>query len=297
MPLTRQLVIFIAVLLSVTAEAAAQNQKPVPACSEKAFAALKELPKLQYECPDGLADSDNKILKLPRRLSAIRGVMRELAVFTNAVWWQTSIEELNACKTHGSAGELTDEEKENWRSGNYSFDLFGNSEIRLMQIPDPCYQTGFSGSNLFLLYRKDGKVFVTEVLDGHYSRVDNSVGIDFAVSNGRQIVEVSTSNSMPPSMIYYYFVIDPRTNKALPKNIFMRGNRLTNNIYSDMLMAEPKDLGLPASASELNIIVNHRLAPTFSAYEEDARGRIETNGRKLRRIVYRWNGQTYTRSR
>lgn len=297
MPLTRQVAILIAVLIAFAVDAAAQSEKSVPACSEKVFAALKELPKLEYACPDDPNDSDDKILKLPARLAAIRRIMKELAGFTNAAWWQASIDELNACKTHGSAGQLTDAEKESWKSGNYSFDLFGNNEMRLALINDPCYQTGYNGSNAFLLFRKQGQVFVSQVLNGHYSRVDNSVGVDFAIANGRQLIEVSTANSMPPSMIYYYFVLDPQTHKALPKNIFSDGNKLTNKIYSDMLMAEPKDLGLPASASELNIIVNGRLAPTFSAYEEDARGRIDANGRKLRRIVYRWNRRVYSRSR
>ena len=297
MPPTRPVAMLIAVLLSVAFEAAAQNKKPVPACSNKAFAALKELPKLEYDCPEGPIDSDTKILKLPERLAAIRELMQELAGFTKADWWRASIDEMNACKTHGSAGELTDEEKENWKRGDYSFDLFGNNEIRLMQIADPCYQTGFNGSNLFLLYGKGGKVFVTEVLDGHYSRVDNSVGIDFAIANGQRVIEVSTSNSMPPSMVYYYFTIDSATGKALPKNIFKEGNKFTNQIYSHMLLAEPKDVGLPANASELNIIVKGRLAPSFSAYEWDERGRIEASGRKFRRIVYRWNGKVYSRSR
>lgn len=297
MPLTRQLAILIAVLLAVAVEAAAQNQKPVPACSEKAFAAIKNLPKLEYECPEDPNDSDEKILKLPARLSAIRRVMKAFARFTNADWWQASIDELNACKTHGSAGQLTDEEKGNWRSGNYSFDLFGNNEMRLALITDPCYQTGYNGSNAFLLFRKQGKVFVSQVLNGHYSRADNSVGVEFAVANGQQLIEVMTANSMPPSMVYYYFVVDPKTNKALPKNIFREGNKLTNQIYSHMLLADPQDVGLPANATELNIIVNGRLAPSFSSYEEDERGRIEASGRKFRRVVYHWNGKFYARSR
>ena len=60
-----------------------------------------------------------------------------------------------------------------------------------------------------------------------------------------------------------------------------------------MLLSDLKDLGLPQSAGELKIIRRHRLAPSFSAYEEDERGRINDNGRKLRRIVYRWNGRFY----
>jgi len=294
MPLSRQVAILIAVLLAVAVDAVAQNEKPAPPCTEKAFAALKSLPKLEYECPEGLNDSDDKILKLTGRLSAIRGLMRELAGFTNADWWQASVDELNACQTHGSAGELTEEEKESWKRGNYSFDLFGNNQMRLALITDPCYQTGFNGSNAFLLYRKEGKDFVSQVLNGHYSRVDNSVGISFAMANGQQLIEVSTANSMPPSGLNYYFAIDPKTNKAVPTNLFMNGRKLTNQIWSAMLLSDPKDLGLPADAGELEVFRAGRLAPSFSAYEENEKGRIDDNGRRLRRLVYRWNGRFYS---
>ena len=42
-----------------------------------------------------------------------------------------------------------------------------------------------------------------------------------------------------------------------------------------MLLAEPRDLNLPAGANELNIIRNGKLAPRFSAYEEHERGPID----------------------
>jgi len=181
--------------------------------------------------------------------------------------------------------------------GEYRLSLLGNHDLRLMLLSDPCYQTGFGGANAFLLYRQSGRVFVTQLLNGYYSRVDNSVGIDFAKLNGRQIIEVSTANSMPPSLVYYYFEIDPGTNKAVPKKLFKDGNKLSNEVYSDMLMAEPQDLGLPKSAGELKVISNGRLAPSFSAYREDERGRIDAGGRKLRRFVFRWNGRFYWRAK
>ena len=287
--------IVIASLFAVTAVGA--REKRIPVCSERVFAATKPLPKLEYECPEGLQEWDEKILKLPARLAGLRGIEKRLGEFTNAAWWQAGVDELNACALHGSAGELTDEEKQKWKDGDYTITLMGNHEMRLALLDDPCYQPGYSGANAFLLYRKDGKVFVSQVLNGYYSRVDNSVGIDFAKLNGQQIVEVSTGNSMPPSMVFYYFVIDPVTNKALPKKIFKDGNKLTNQIYSDMLLAGPKDIGLPANASELNVIVNGRLAPSFSAFDQDDQGRIEASGRKFRRIIYRWNGKFYSRSR
>lgn len=285
-------------LLLFSATSVAQKRKPITTCKQSTFAAFKPLPKLAYECPEGLIESDDKILKVPERIAALRGIVKELEGFTHAAWWQAEVDDLNACKVHGSAGEFTDEEKDKWKSGDYSFDLFGNHQIRLALIPDPCYQTGYNGSNAFLLYRKDGKVFVSQVLNGYYSRVDNSVGIDVASLNGRQLaLEITTANSMPPSLRSYFFVIDPKTNQAVPKKIFKIGGKLTNEIYSAMLMNEPADVGLPKNAEALKIFSDNRLAQSFSAYEEDDRGKIDDNGRRLRRIVYRWNGRFYARTR
>lgn len=291
-------IVFPVLIVSLLAcDTFAQTEKRVPVCRVATFSAFKPLPKLEYECPDNPNDSDDAILQSPQRRRAIRSLMLSLERFTNAAWWQAGIDELNACQIHGRAGSLTNEEKEEWRSGDHSLDLFGNSELRLALIADPCYQTGYNGSNAFLLYRKDGRVYVSQLLNGYYSRIDNSVGIDFAKFKGEQIIEISTANNMPPSMVYYYFAIDPKTNKAVPKKIFKEGKKLTNEIYSDMLMEEPQYFGLPATATELNIIVKGSLAPSFSAYEESENGRLEFQGRKLRRIVYHWNGRFYARTR
>lgn len=291
------LAVILVLLANAASKCLAQQKKSIPVCSQAAFAAFKPLPKLEYDCPEGTNDYDDKILKLPVRIAAIRDVVRTLQSFTDPAWWRVDVDNLNACEVHAAAGALTDEEKEKWRQGDYQFSLLGNHEMRLVLLPDPCYQTGFSGANAFLLLRKNGAVYVTQVLNGYYSRVENSVGIDSARLNGRQIIEVSTANSFPPSLVSYYFEIDSRTNKALPKKLFQDGHKFTNEVYSAMLMADPKDLGLPQSAAELRVIVGERLAQSFSAYEESEHGRIDANGRKLRRVVYRWNGRFYLRTK
>ena len=268
------------------------QDKAVPVCSEKAFAALRPQPRLTYECSESLIDSDSRILRLPRRRAALARMVQTLRSFTNPVWWETSLAELNACELHGGAGELNEEEKSRWGTGDLFLWLFGDKQTRLVLIADPCYQTGFNGANAFVLHRRDGRVFVTQVLDGHYSRADNSVGINFADLKGQRIIEVTTGNSMPPSLVSYFFAID-RSGRATPKKLFRIDGRLTNEIYSAMLLSEPRDLNLPAGASELNIIRNRNLAPRFSAYEEHERGSIDANGRKLSRVVYRWNGRFY----
>jgi hypothetical protein len=272
------------------------QDKSVPLCSEKAFGAVRPQPKLAYECSESLIDSDSRILRLPRRRAALARVVQTLRSFTNHVWWETSLAELNACELHNGAGELNEEEKARWRTGDLFRWLFGDEQTRLVLIADPCYQTGFNGANAFVLHRRDGRVFVMQVLDGHYSRADNSVGINFANLQGQRIIEVTTGNSMPPSLVSYFFAID-RSGRATPKKIFRTEGHLTNEISSAMLLAEPRDLNLPAGASELNIIREGKLAPRFSAYEEHERGTIDANGRKLRRVVYRWNGRFYSRTK
>ena len=172
--------------------------------------------------------------------------------------------------------------------GEYVFWLFGNERIRLVLIPDPCYQTEYGGANAFMLYRNAGRVFVTQVLDGYFSRADNSVRLDFAKRNGQEIIEVSTwSGGLTPSLTNYYFVIDPRTNHAVPKNLFRGAHGPTNEISSAMLF------GATRAPEPLKIVRGQTLAPSFSIYIDDANGRIEDSGRTLTRKILHWNGTVY----
>jgi hypothetical protein len=280
-------------LLVVCAATVTAQRNPPAVCSQVAFAAYKRVPALEYECPDE-STSDEALMKLPARLAAIRMIEKVLGTFDNAAWWNADAEQLDYCEIHGRAGRLTSEEQQKLKDGDYDLKVFGNHQMRLIMLRDPCYATGYSGANGFLMYRREGKVFVTQVLDGYASRVANSVGIDFATSNGEQLIEISTANSFPPSLVSYYFAINPKTNHAVAKKIFKDDNKLTNEIYSDMLMGDPKDFGLPKDASELNIIRNGRLAPSFSAYEQDEHGKIDD---RLTRVIYRWNGKFYVKSR
>lgn len=290
--ITTRLFIVPLCLLSVSAsQALAQRNRPT-VCSQTAFAAYKPLPELEYDCPEPI-DSDEALMKLPARLAAIRLLEKVLETFDNAAWWNADAQELNYCEIHGKAGALAGEEKQKLKDGDYDLKVFGNHQMRLIMLRDPCYATEYSGANGFLLYHRGGRVFVSQVLNGYASRVANSVGIDFATMNNEQLIEISTANSFPPSVMAYYFAINPKTNHAVPKKVFKEDNQLTNEIYSDMLMGEPKDFGLPKDATELNIIRNGRLAPTFSAYEQDEHGKIDG---RLRRVIYRWNGKFYARS-
>lgn len=290
----RRLGVFTMALALANASGFAQTEKTGSVCPGTVFAARQQLPKLEYTCSETLTEWDDRILRLPRRRAALTRLITTLQSFTNPAWWEATVNELNACDLRGSPGELTEEDKD--RLSNYSLSLFGDRQTRLVLIADPCYQPGFNGSNAFLLHRKGGQVIVTQVLDGYYSRVDDSVGVKFATLHGQRVVEVTTGNSMPPSLVSYFFVID-RTGRSIPKKIFNISGHLTNEISSAMLLSEPKELNLPASATELNIIRNGKLARSFSAYEASERGPIQANSGKVRRHIYRWNGRFYSPAR
>jgi hypothetical protein len=171
------------------------------------------------------------------------------------------------------------------------FWLFGNDPIRLVLISDPCYQTGYGGSNGFLLYHDRGvardRVVVSQVLDGYFSRADNSVGLAVAKLGAEDIVEISTgSGGLNPYLTNYYFAIDPRSKRAIPKNLFIAEHGPTNQISSAMLLES-------GGTEPLKVLRGHALAPSFITYVDDEHGSIQDSGRRLKRQVLRWSGKLY----
>src|ERR1044072_555417 len=198
-------------------------------CKPPVLAALKPIPQLSYPCDDQLNDYDEKILKLPARLSAIKTLMSELSSFSDPTWWSTDIVDLGVCDYTKKPGPLTPDQRHSFLQGDYLFWLFGNDHIRLALIPDPCYQTEYGGANAFVLFRDRNRVIVTQVLDGYFSRADNSVNLRLAKLNAQELVEISTgSGGLTPSLTNYYFVIDRNTNQAVPKNLFKGDQGPTN---------------------------------------------------------------------
>ena len=72
---------------SASSIAYAQQSKRPLVCKTATLRALKAMPKLSYECDAQLNDWDEKILKLPARLSAIKTLESQLSSFTDPDWW------------------------------------------------------------------------------------------------------------------------------------------------------------------------------------------------------------------
>jgi hypothetical protein len=282
------LLLAIAVCFSTSSDSFGQRSKPALVCKQPVLAALKPMPELSYECGEQPNDWDEKILKLPARLAAIGGLLSELSSLSDPAWWTADPVDLAVCDFKQKVGALTPGDRRDFVNGEYLFWLLGNDRIRVALIPDPCYQTGYGGSNAFLLHRNGGKVFVTQVIDGYFSRADNSVNIAFAKLNNEEIVEISTgSGGLTPSLTNYYFVIDLRTNQAVPKNLFRGEHGPTNQISSAMLFNSTR------SSEPLKIVRGTALAPSFFIYLDSENGKIDDNGRTLSRKILRWNGNVY----
>src|SRR6185503_2098478 len=159
--------------LSIPSNSFAQGSRPALVCKRQVLATLKPMPELSYQCNEQLNDYDEKILKLPERVAAIKTLMSELASFNDAAWWSADAVDLSVCDFTGEPRTLTRDQRRSFMNGEYAWWLFGNDRIRLVLIPDPCYQTGYGGSNAFVLYRSGGRVVVSQVLDGYFSRADN----------------------------------------------------------------------------------------------------------------------------
>jgi len=284
----RHATVAIFLLLTVTNFSFAQR-KPALVCKRPVLAALKPIPELSYPCDEQLNDYDEKTLKLPARLAAIKTLMSQLSSFNDSIWWVTDVVDLGVCDYTKKPGVLTQDQRHSFLGGDYLFWLFGNDHIRLALIPDPCYQTEYGGSNAFVLYRNASRVTVSQALDGYFSRADNSVNIAFAKLNAQEIVEISTgSGGLNPSLTNYYFVIDPNTHQAVPKNLFNGDHGPTNQITSAMLLSDAR----PA-AEPLKVIQGQILARSFIIYVDDEKGKIDDNGRTLSRKLLRWNGKVY----
>jgi hypothetical protein len=264
------------------------QRKPAAVCKKVAAAALKPIPKLEYQC-GGEQECDEKQLKNPARLAALNQLASELSTLNDRAWWQTSVDDLNACDFKGAPGTLSADERKQFADGEYRFWLFGDNQIRLVLIPDPCYQTEYGGSNGFLLYRDAGKTYFTQVLDGYFSRADNPVILNFGKLNNELVVEIATwSGGLNPTLTNYYFVVDAETKRALPKKLFAGDHGPTNEITSAPLFGDP-----PPNLAPLNIIRRGTFAKSFSVYTETENGKIDDNGRMLSRSTKRWNGRIY----
>lgn len=269
----------------ITAAVQKDDKKRPLRCTAAALAALKPIPKLEYECI-GNTDED---LKSSERKAALRTFLKEIeTVYADDAWWATSVEDLKQCAMTNEARDLTKDEREQLQ---YKVDLFGDGSTRLLTVVDPCIWYSSNTLNSYILQRDGNRVYATQVLNAYYTRIDEAVAMEVAENNGERLIFIYTNTSdgmMPPSPFTtcYVYAINPRTHRAVPKNIFF-DKRLTNRFrYDDYLFADEK-LANRWHAPEF--VHNGKLASRFTVYY--------LINHRLSRENYVWNGKYFMRSR
>jgi len=271
----------------------------VPVCSQQlvckttALAAAKALPALKYKCDESLDDYDERILARPERRKALDLYVKTLEKLAFADWWKTPVEDLNRCDFRRKAGAFSEAETEKYR-GEYLLRLFGNERFRVIATADPCYQKGFNGANVFLLNRVGGKVVAAQIIDGFFTRADLPLSVGFGENGREPLIEIATtSGGLSPTATNYYLTIDEKTSRAIPKNLFKIDGRMTHRITSMMLLDEPEEYGLPPQSTELQIIKDGRLSPSFDVFNDSGATTGPENHPKFTKTTLRWNGKFY----
>lgn len=237
---------------------------------------------IEYRCPKQFQGFEVELLDSPVRMAAKRALISALETKLAGSWWKAPAEALNNCYAQVSKQE-----------GGPPRIVFGDSELRLVKAEDSCFQTGFDGSALFLLSLKEGRTVVSELKDGYYSRIEESVAFRTQLVAGRRIVEIEMSGEygMYPVVSKLFFSLDQSSGKAVPENIFMVDGALRNSLFSEGLLS-PEE-GLP---DPLQVLNDTGFAKRFFGYETGGEAQLDESGRTLRKIAYRWNGKYYERS-
>jgi hypothetical protein len=244
------------------------------ACKKEAKAAAHPLPKFNYQC-SGRDEEDETILTKPHRLKVLNSFIKSLEAFTFADWWKTPAKDLSACYSRKTA------------TPGYEipvYEVFGNSNLRVLKVADPCYQTYYGGANIFLLNRKNDKIYVSELWDGFFNR-NPEIWVNLAPLEKEPVVEIALATSGPGSPFYtsYFFAVNPRTNRAAPKNIFLDPDQKRTNAISSMMdMTGDKTIDHP-----IWVIKKGRLAGSFYLLEDES-----SDGTFTKRTL-RWNGKFY----
>jgi hypothetical protein len=282
------LIIFVAALAS-----AVQIPAQTTACKIPALAALKPIPEFQYECGDEESES-NAAFEAKRR-RALNLYAETLEKLTAADWWQTAVEDLTVCDFRKKAGALSEEEKTQYEGGEYFFNLRGNGRFRAIVVREPCRQSSFNELNVFLLNRVGRKVYASLILDGFVTRADFPLGFNSGLFGTEPVIEIATtSGGLNPRDTNYYFTIDKKTLRAVPKKMFRdEDGKLTNRISSMTLMGDAEEYGLPRGSIALQVIKNGRLARTFDVFQSTGEAFGNDGNERFKRRTLRWNGRVY----
>ena len=266
-----------------------QSQQPRARCTKQALAALKSIPKLNYDCS---GDSDDEIQQSPGRRAALKAYLPKLESAVGPGFWAASADELNACATRNSERAKTPEDQ---REIDSNPRVLGDESTRLILLLDPCVKYSYITQNGFILQRVGGRVYSSQVLDAFYSRLDPGVELQLARHNGKTVVVVETNSEPMMNTLFstfHVYSIDSGTHRAVPMKLFINGGKLTNEFEFDEYLFDDEQTMRRWHAPQL--VHNGRLSPRFTVYTMKKEQDQEANASsRFSRKTYVWNGRYY----
>src|SRR5690349_5647336 len=115
--ITSALFLYVIAAFSISTFPFQSRSKPALVCKKSVLAALKPKPEFSYECDEQLQPWDEKILKLPGRIAAIKSVTAALeSTFADPAWWTADVVDLSVCDFTHEVGTLTAEQRRSFTS-------------------------------------------------------------------------------------------------------------------------------------------------------------------------------------
>src|SRR6185437_4049951 len=118
-PLRRVTVAVVILLTTINLSFAQRRSKSPLVCKQAVLAVLKPIPELSYQCDEQRSDYDEKTLKLPARLAAIKALMSQLSSFSDPAWWAADIVDLGVCDYVKKSGPLTPDQRHGFLGDEY----------------------------------------------------------------------------------------------------------------------------------------------------------------------------------
>jgi hypothetical protein len=270
-----------------------QSQHSRGRCTKQALAALKSIPKLDYDCT---GDSDDEIQQSPGRRAALKAYRPKLESAVGPGFWAASVDELNACATRNNERARTPEDQRELDSNPR---VLGDGSTRLILSLDPCVKYSYITQNGFILQRAGGRVYSSQVLDAFYSRLDPGVELHLARHNGATVVVVETNSEATMNTLFstfHVYSLDPQTHRTVPMKLFINGGKLSNEFEFDEYLFDDEQTMRQWHAPEL--VHNGRLSPRFTVYtmrKDQHQSRDVAS--KFSRKTYVWNGRYYKAGR
>ena len=258
-------------------------------CEPGALAALARFPPMPLQCRDStqFCRSDVQSTLFDRRCAdAVSSYEKTLRGLIRTQWWETPPEALEACRVHGKAGPLSQEEADSLGLG-YGQEVQGDDRVRLLVVEKACDAPVIS--NVLLAVRADiGLVLTPLYFAFNQGGTEDPFSLAI-VHNSRDTIALFTTDGHTMSIQYETttaYRVDLTTGKAEPHPLFVTARGEQTSLETSRPIAADVD------PQESEMIVNGRFRTfvnqTANLCADDAKDCAPVS-----KETFVWNGKAF----